>query len=746
MEKYTETAAVEIHSYSVKSYSDKTGTDCINSKQDCEITLYMRNPKKFNMTPSLVFSDLPSSIDTSGVTIQQDSLFTLKMFLPQDFLLATDEGKDISTLISLYEPMSGRTFEKYDLQLSCNTIPPQIQNATILNNNNKNFVIFFDMPDAEELATRHKDIACITINDKDYPVQIAADGSFSFEGNRFSDTAKPTYSIIDKKAVADTSRSVYFESEDAFFMGEKNYTLGLKDQKGLIQTVYISTEISRLSSPVVTDIDDMVYETGANEMVPGSDSDPFMISITPPTTDHKGNTVPGKTTLHYSLYKGVSTVSSLIDEGESDSVINLQMSEGTYYLETYATKTNYEQSPLTCVTLRVVDCAIFVSEDGHDETADGTREFPFGTLQAAIADVDTRNMPDALITINVTGTLHEKVIVNPTIADSLMICCRASSGATIDADGQGPVFEIDTDIPVTIKNLTLTNGYAEKSAAILMKDNTKLTLAAGTKLTNNEATGSGGALYVPAAAELTIQNGVSITGNTAGSFGGGIYTERNLTISGAIEISGNTAAGSTSNLYLPSGIHLEVDGSLAQNGKDSNIGISTEDVPTIPLPIQITEGYGYSSGNNASVMPGNYFSGDHYAVTVDAATGEAVVAVNGGSIADVLSTQVITFTLEKDWFNALSSSNAARTIKINPTITIDGVDVTARALAATNNPIIWNSELFINGILVPGCTFTTSEFVVPAAASYDDIYTLHVQATYNGMSYDAEFTVYGYEH
>ncbi len=746
MEKYTETAAVEVHTYSVQSYSDKTGTDCINSKQDCEIQLYIRNPKKFEMTPSFTFSDLPSSIDTSGVTIEQDSLFTLKMFLPQDFLLLTDEGKDISTKISLYEPMSGRTFEEYDLQLSCNTIPPQIQNATILNNNNKNFVIFFDMPDAEELATRHKDIACITINDKDYPVQIAADGSFSFEGERFSNTAKPTYSILDSKNVTDTSRSVYFESEDAFINGEKNYTLGLKDQKGLIQTVFISTEISRLSSPVVTDNDDVIYTNGANEMVPGSETDPFILSIVPPSTNHKGESVAGTTTLHYALYKGVSTISSLIKEGESDSTIDLELPEGTYYLETYATKTNYEQSPLTCVTLRVVDCAIFVSEDGHDETADGTREFPFGTLQAAIDDVDTRNMPDAMLTINVIGTLHEKVIVNPTIANSLLICCRASSGATIDADGDGPVFTIDTDIPVTIKNLTLTNGYAEKGAAILMKDNTKLTLAAGTKLTGNTAINNGGALYVPYGAQLKILNGVSITDNSAGNLGGGIYTDTNITISGAIEVSDNTVNGSASNIYLPSGIHLELEGSLTHNGNNSNIGISTEDVPTIPHPIQITEGYGYSNGNNSSVMPGNYFNGDHYAVTLDPAIGEAVVAVSGGSISDVLSTQIITFELEKDWFNALSSSNAARTIKINPTIIIDGVDETARALAAIDNPIIWNSELFINGILVPGCTFTTSEFVIPAAAKYDDIYTLHVQATYNGMSYDAEFTVYGYEH
>ena len=144
-------------------------------------------------------------------------------------------------------------------------------------------------------------------------------------------------------------------------------------------------------------------------------------------------------------------------------------------------------------------------------------------------------------------------------------------------------------------------------------------------------------------------------------------------------------------------------------------------------------------------MPGTYFTGDNYAVSVDDTSGEAVIAVNGGSITDPLTSQQITFALEKNWFDALSTSTAARTLKVNPTITIDGIDVTEEALASTTNPVTWKIELFINSVLVPGCTFTSREFVLPSEACYEDIYELHVQATWNGISYDESFTVYGYD-
>ena len=746
MEKYTERAAVEEHYFSIEPYFDKDENKCINSKQDFEIQLIMRNPKQFTLIPSVEFENLSPSVDVSRVSIVQDSLYSLSLKFPQEFLIDADEGKDITANIILHEPMSGRDFIGYDIPLFCNTIPPQVQNATILNDNNESFVIFFDMPDAEELGVRHKDIACLTINDAEYPVTINADGSFSFEDTRFSNTPKSTYSIIDQKDCSDSNRSVYFETGDPFQNGEKQYILGLKDRGGLTQTVITNTEIERLSRPEVKDLDNTIYRTGANEMVAGSELDPYKLTLTPPTTDHKGNALNGQPTLHYALYKGTSTVSALIQEVSSTEPVTLDLAEGTYYLETYATLINYEQSALTRITLRVVDSAIFVSEDGDDATADGTRDLPFKTLQAAIADVDNRNMPNAKLSIYISGTLTGTTTVNPTKARDLTIATRPGSTAIIDAQNTGSALTIDTTIPIILKNITIKNGNATNGGAVLLKSGTELTLDSGTTLINNTATNNGGAVYVPAGAKLSVCDGATIKENTAAGNGGAIYTATNIYLSGAIEITENKdSSNAASNIYLPSGILLKITDSLSSNGKNSRIGITTQNNPTILTPIQITQGYGYSSGNNNAVIPGTYFTGDRYAISLDSATGEAVVAVNGGSITDVLSSQEITFAIERNWFDAGAASEAARTLKINPTIKVQGTDVTQDVLASTTNPVIWKAELYINGHLVPGCSFTSLEFVIPQSVGYKDVYTLHVQATWNGMTYDDEITVYGYD-
>lgn len=53
METYTETAAIDIHTFSISPYQDPLGNNCINSKQVFEIELLMRNPKKFIIQPSI---------------------------------------------------------------------------------------------------------------------------------------------------------------------------------------------------------------------------------------------------------------------------------------------------------------------------------------------------------------------------------------------------------------------------------------------------------------------------------------------------------------------------------------------------------------------------------------------------------------------------------------------------------------------------------------------------------------------
>lgn len=718
METYTETAAIDQHSISETTHMDALGHTCIGSKKDVEIDLYMRNPKRFSMNPTVEFIGLPPSIDRSMVTITQTGTDSLKLVLPQEFLLASDEGKDISSSITLYEPMSGRIFSGYTISLNCNSIPPKVTVPTVLNDNGQSFVVAFDMPYTEELALRNKDITAISINDVDYAVTIASDGTYTFESSSFSATPSANLISINSKDFTHTTHSIYFQTNEPFVQGEKTYKLGLKDSAGLVQYAYASTSIDRLSRPLIKDVDNVSYAPGSNEMVSGSTADPFKITLIPPVTDHKGNPVDG-TTMYYTLYRGTSTVAAVIQEGFSNSNVELEMVPGTYYVETYATKTNYEQSPVVSATFRIVDNAIFVSQTGNDLTADGSRDLPFETLNAAIADVDVRNMPNAHLTIYVDGTVNGDATINCTQSRSITLTQKTGgSPAVLQGSGTNTTLKINTTVPVILKNIKVTGG-------------------------NNT---DGGGIYIYSGSSLTLSNGAVVTGNTA-VFGAGIYVDGDLSVTGASTVTGNTDSSSIpSNVYLPSGKTIKVTGALTNGSSNSQIGVTTEDVPSILTAIPFTTDYGYNAGGfNAGVHPGTYFIGDQYAINKDSTSGEATVFLNSGTFGELLSTLNMTFAISGPLF---TSSQPARftagtesVITITPTVTAGGTPVNYADIASN---VTWNVKLTNGDTDVDGVTSTTNSLTIPASVNAPDTYKILIQTVCYGVyNFDAEFTITG---
>ena len=754
MEKYTETAGVLEHHLSIETYKDNNNLDCVNSKMGFTTTMYMRNPKQFSLVPSVTFPNLDPNIPRDGVIIQQVSFDELTMTIPFEFLQVSDEGRNISPEIYLYEPMSGRTFEPYTFQLSCNSVPPQLLNPTIINDGGQTFALAFDMPSAEELSLRHKDLATITINQVAYPVTVNEDGTFAFEDPHFSIQPKSSYIFLSGKPFKHSNRSVYFETGDPFTEGDKEYELIIKDHAGLSSSSYASTIITRLMPPSVIDFDDFELEDGCNDIVPGNSEDRYKLTIKPSVSDHKGNEVQGTTT-HYALYKGTSTIAELYpDDGEGSTETEKQflLEEGTYYLEVYATKDNYEQSATATFNLRVVDNSIYVSENGNDSTGDGTKDLQFASIQNAIKDLEKRGLNGADFYIYITGTIRENVNISTTVAKSITLAkyARAES-AVIDGQGSGSTLTLNTVMPVTLKNITITGGRGANGGAVNMVAGSTLTLKTGTVLTGNSASENGGAIYAPATSNLIISDGVSITKNQAGSNGGGVYTEGSISMSGAITITENTAgtANRPSNLCLGTNTLIDITGALVRDSTESKIGISTMKVPTVLTPVPITRHYGYLNGINKNVIPGKYFIGDSHAITYDETTGEALIAINNGDFEDVITAQSITFTISRTWFNAESNTAADRTFTITPKVMGQGpeglIDITEDALADTEHPIEWDIQLYIGGIALEGAHFDSLTFTIPQNITYVDVYTLQVQAHYNGMTYDDEFTITGWE-
>ena len=743
MEKYTETAGIEQHDLSENTYPDSYGHSCINSKKDLEVTLYMRNPKRFDLTPIVDFPSLSSEISRENIHIEQTSFDTIKLLIPQEFLVAADEGKNITTSYVLNEPMSGRIFAGYEIPLYCNSIPPKVEVPTIINNAGSNFVLAFDMPSTEELALRHKDIIAIQINNSKYPLTINEDGSYTFASPNFTNTPSDSYIFINGKDFTQTANSVYFNTSDPFIQGDKDYTIGLLDSAGLIETVFTSTSISRLSMPTITDMDGYNYQNNSNEMVSGSTTEPFELTLTPPDRDHKGNSV-ADTTLHYTVYKGTSMVAAVYNEGVTTIPKTLSLGPGTYFIEAYATKTNYEQSPIYRVTFRIVDNAIFVSETGSDITGDGTREFPFETLNKAMADIDIRNMTNANVTVYLDGTIRGAADISATNTRSITLAKKTGSeSAVIDAQAGGSALKLTTSVPVIIKNITITGGSATNGGGIYVTSNSSLKLHSNVTITGNNASADGGGIYIESSGEVTILSGSTITGNTVGGNGGGIYDSGSLSISGVITINSNTdSSGNRSNVYLATGKKITIDGSLSEGGNNSTIGISTQSTPSVLSAVMITEDYGYNGGYNNGVHPGTFFIGDSYAINKDDASGEVGLYIDSGTFDELLSSLDISFAIDKDNFTV----GTATVINITPTVTVmNGSTPVTIDYSDIQDKIVWTVKLKNGGVDVAGVASSTTSITIPSTVTIPDSYKLYVKAVYDGLyTFDREFDISGH--
>lgn len=489
MEKYTETAAVEEHEISVDTYTDPLDHICISSEEDTKISLYMRNPQKFNMEPSVVFKNLDDTFSRASVTINQIDVYTTELFLPQDFLIPVDGGHDITAEISLHEPMSGRDFDKYELPLHCNTIPPQILNPTILNNNGQSFVLAFDMPNDEEVAVRHTDLCAVEINGVSYPVEISTEEDaegvkhavYNFPNSLFTRTASPDYIAIGGKTFSENQNSVYFETNEPVIASEKTYTLVLKDQAGLFSTVSASTTISKLQKPVIKNQQGAVILESVNGSFTGipfdEDTTIGKITIIPPTKDHHDNDLSGVPLVYYKIYEATGS-GRIYSSGTTTTELEIELPQNTYRVEAYATLVNYEQSATTTVKFRFVNNAIYVKSDAEDN-GDGSERWPWKTIAEAFADIngDDRRRESKYI-LYLDGDFNEFVVVDGSLnTDALEIqkYPRASSASVNMIQVGGTSGALDSDFVLDIGEITISNDNANENG-IVIKDGIKVTI------------------------------------------------------------------------------------------------------------------------------------------------------------------------------------------------------------------------------------------------------------------------------
>ena len=160
----------------------------------------------------------------------------------------------------------------------------------------------------------------------------------------------------------------------------------------------------------------------------------------------------------------------------------------------------------------------YVASDGaNEDDTPGTETAPFQTLEYALG----RLTDGADETIRVKGTLKGSHVIPDSFTTDKCSSLTIIGANGLDAQGNpqdvltladdagsGSVLTINTEVPVTLKNIKITGGKGTPGV-----DNTEYT--------------TGGGIYTGQNATLKLADGVLITGNTVTLSGGGIYLGNN---------------------------------------------------------------------------------------------------------------------------------------------------------------------------------------------------------------------------
>lgn len=304
---------------------------------------------------------------------------------------------------------------------------------------------------------------------------------------------------------------------------------------------------------------------------------------------------------------------------------------------------------------------IYVDPSAADDSGSGAFYAPKKTFAAAVAMLrdDAKNY-----TIHINGTVAETA--TSTIAHRIPSSISARSltiqgvnppdgdGVPTDAlsgGGSRETLYIAKTVPVTIKNLMITGGKAEKGGGIRADIyNCVLTLAEGAYITGNEATSptlGGGGVYFDGK-ELIMLEGAVIKGNYASGnsdadkgAGGGVYlcSGKSFTMNDGVII-GNHAVGNGGGVYVKSGTFTMAGGVIGDDSKNepsSSTGNSSNYAANgggvyLCGGTATVDSYFYFTGGTIAYNMGVYGGGGIYAKYCDA-TIRGVIKCNGTYVA-----------------------------------------------------------------------------------------------------------------
>lgn len=189
---------------------------------------------------------------------------------------------------------------------------------------------------------------------------------------------------------------------------------------------------------------------------------------------------------------------------------------------------------------------------GNDTTGTGSPYAPFATITKACSFM-TDSSADYKIFIygTVTGT---QSVPSSLTGKAKSVIIQGFNGLengvpkdSLDGNNGGTTLTISTSVPVMIKNLKITGGYAaENGGGISIASGSSVTILDNTQITSNTTAKSGGGIFNDGT--LYLGGGV-ISKNTASEWGGGIFSNGTIFMYGSAvigDMSKNVAATSSS--------------------------------------------------------------------------------------------------------------------------------------------------------------------------------------------------------
>ena len=198
-----------------------------------------------------------------------------------------------------------------------------------------------------------------------------------------------------------------------------------------------------------------------------------------------------------------------------------------------------------------IDAPIYVCATGN-ETKGSSAATGYKTLAAAVAqcwlgpnDTDSTNGR----IINISGTVTGAQTISSSIKTTTHATKITLQGTGTSpqlkggftSESKGTTLTVSTAVPVVVKSLTITGGYAASNGGGIDIEAGSVDLASGAVVSGNTATTSGGGVYVKSGTTLTVSAG-TVQSNTAAS-GGAIYNAGTLNLTGTVSIPKGSGAG-----------------------------------------------------------------------------------------------------------------------------------------------------------------------------------------------------------